>query len=177
MPQVLHSTNTVEVSQPIYHHLNASMRPPTIFFCETDDNGVREFKHALQDVLPEYVLDGQLMIGNERKRPHWFRLQRLTNTNEYDIFIGTYNMWCPASAIRWLSFYFRGKIVFASGESEKVRPTLHSPSEARGKQLYTLGVVPKELQTSADMTVTYMQWTYWALFRPHLPPERIMRFD
>ena len=80
----------------------------------------------------------------------------------YDIFLMSMsNVNCPATILTWILHSFRGKVVFISGESESE----YGLGTMRNDGLkYTLGPVPKEGPQA--MPLTYLQMTWWAVFRP-----------
>jgi hypothetical protein len=151
--------------QGIVTHWNDTRRkkPPTIYFCHPNDgNGMGENKHMLRNVLPEYQFEDLSKVPVDKrhqKMPDGFK-----DSNEYDLFIKHTHPDCSQTVLQWLITHFHGHIVFFSGESDEEDPV------QGGDKASVHGFGPVRHPRTEDMTLYYMQLTWWHLFQDALSP-------
>ncbi len=141
---------------------------PTLYFCHpNNNNGMREMKKMMGDVLPEYkqVRDLHLKDRPYRLSEEYFGANF---TNKYDVFIGHFDEFCLPSVERWLHTHFEGQIVLFSGESHEVDPVKDID---RNKNMHAFGPIRHERE--GDMVLYYFQLTWWFYFREEFTPENM----
>jgi len=157
---------------------------PTLYYCHpNNNNGMREIKKLMSDVLPEYVPhDLHLKDRPYRLSPEYMQGNY---TNRYDVFIGHFNEFCLPSVERWLHTHFRGQIVLFSGESVEYHPnpvkniyTIDSDGNDNGNgnednsNIHAFG--PVKYEREGDMTLFYLQLTWWFYFYDQLTPDEMV---
>jgi len=157
------------VEEPLLLHWKESRRksPPTIYICiKGDGNGMKENKKMMSDVLPEYQFDDlSRMSGNKQHDKMPIKYQEANYTNEYDIFIVPYFMGCTPMVLKWMMTHYNGHIVLFSGESHDRHPIQVNDQ----KKLHVFG--PVNNGRPQDLSLTYLQLTWWTLFKDALSPS------
>jgi len=158
------------IEEPRFLHWKESWRksPPTIYICiKGGANGMKENKNMMSDVLPEYQFDdlSRMSHGNKLydKMPN--KYLDANYTNEYDIFIVPYSMGCTPMVLKWMMTHYNGHIVLFSGESHAAHPIQVNDPE----KLHVFG--PVNNGRPQDLALTYMQLTWWTLFKDALSPS------
>jgi hypothetical protein len=135
---------------------------PTVFFCATASrHAFGEARAIFESVLPEYqwvkinIKKGfqQMEMNN--------KVRKLGINNEWDFFltplIGKL-CGCTDQELRWIMDEFRGNGIYVSGESIGD----YLPANMNNK--YVIG--PTSVESDRTMTLTYLQMTWWQVFRP-----------
>ena len=165
-----------DINEPRMIHWNSTDRKskPTIYYCHPNDgNGMKEIKTMMTNVLPEYKL---VKLNEERNQIKDGKTYLRANyTNEYDIFTGHFEQYCPPSIERWLHTHFNGHIVLFSGESRFAHP-IQAHTDTTGR-MHAFGPIfghEHEWQREGDMTLYYLQLTWWQYFQDYLPPSSMI---
>jgi len=155
---------TTEVNHKIYQDkadeslkFNLTKSTPKIYFFE-DGGGEDEAVVLFKSVLPEYrVEDLRKRFGNPQWKS-WSRL-RTFRGNELDVCIVTMGR-DGGMFSKWIYYSYVGKLVYISGEDHDN----DFPRLSRLPESYIIGPVPEE--TNKSLPVYYLQYVWWALFRP-----------
>lgn len=146
--------------------------PPTIYVCHPNDgNARREIIDIMANVLPEYQIDYYFTTIGPRQVKLEGKYLEGGYTNEYDIFLHEFNLGCSSKVNAWIMTHFNGHIVLFSGES----PYQH-PIQAYGRtKIHAFG--PIDYEREGDVTLTYLQMTWWKLFQNDLSPETMVNSE
>jgi len=160
---------TETTSSSLYKALNNRTRfglarnsstPPTIYNC-----GSGEFFEFMRDLLPQHKTDGKSLDGK------WNGELEHLQSSEYDLFIIDYGkgISCKQGGPTWLFQRFRGQFIWMSGESGEF--PLNPPFDKEDPRHHVFG--PHEGRLN-DMTLSYIQVTWWNTFKKDLPPAAMV---
>jgi len=135
-----------------------SNTPPTVFCCGgTRMKGTPEFFDFLREFLPEHKPDSKSLDGK------WLGYLERRHSSEYDVFVIDYGkgLNCDKGGVTWLFRRFKGQFVWMTGESGEY--PLSPPFDMDDSRHHVFG--PHEEGRPNDMTLTYMQITWWNTFK------------
>jgi len=154
-----HTDRDVETAARV----NNVVSVPTVFYCKRDDgNAFGEARAIFEAVLPEYQWV-QCSIRNNRDAKTWRkRLLSEGRNNPSDFFLMPLGLACDSLTMMFLLDDFRGSMLYVSGESLPVGGYL--PERMKGGSKFLIG--PTMVKSDWTFTLTYLQMTWWGLFRP-----------
>ena len=145
----------------------SSETPPTIFCCGGRKQEP-EFFGFIRELLPEHVPDSKSLDGK------WHGNLEGKHSSDYDVFVIDYGKGfnCQNDGVMWLFRRFRGQFVWMTGESDDY-PL--SPLFDTDPRHHVFG--PHEERKPNDMTLTYLQITWWNTFKTVLTPAAMTNGD
>mmetsp|Transcript_25695 Transcript_25695/g.62937 ORF Transcript_25695/g.62937 Transcript_25695/m.62937 type:complete len:433 (+) Transcript_25695:78-1376(+) len=147
--------------------IRKSDTPASIFhYTNNNGNAFGEARLILSAVLEEYEFV-ETRFANGRERLAWKQKHQHRN-HPWDFFLLPLTETCNGIVFKWLMDDFKGNIIYISGESISD----YMPLRMKGGRKFLIGPAMEE-NTDRVMTLTYLQMTWWGIFRPQLQQNKI----